>query len=103
MEQNKFENYVGRTKTVNGQYGEFYNISLGPNDIEKLVRWAKENEKGWVNLTMAQGKSGEYTIKRNTFNATKQEQPQQQFQTSYQPTGNEVLNEVNLNDEELPF
>jgi len=43
-------------KAVNGQFGEFFNISV---NIEKLSQYA--NEKGYVNMTMSKRKEpGQY-------------------------------------------
>jgi len=43
-------------KAINGQYGEFFNMSF---NIEKLSQYA--NEKGYVNVTMSKRKEpGQY-------------------------------------------
>lgn len=43
-------------KAINGQYGEFFNMSF---NIEKLQQYA--NEKGYVNITMSKRKEvGQY-------------------------------------------
>ena len=43
-------------KAINGQFGEFFNISF---NIEKLQQYA--NEKGYVNLTMSKRREvGQY-------------------------------------------
>ena len=43
-------------KAVNGQFGEFFNISV---NIEKLSQYA--NEKGYVNMTMSKRREpGQY-------------------------------------------
>lgn len=43
-------------KAVNGQFGEFFNISI---NIEKLQQYA--NEKGYVNMTMSKRREpGQY-------------------------------------------
>ncbi len=43
-------------KAINGQFGEFYNMSF---NIEKLQQYA--NEKGYVNLTMSKRReTGQY-------------------------------------------
>lgn len=43
-------------KAVNGQFGEFFNISV---NIEKLTQYA--NEKGYVNMTMSKRREpGQY-------------------------------------------
>lgn len=43
-------------KAINGQYGEFFNMSF---NIEKLSQYA--NEKGYVNITMSKRKEpGQY-------------------------------------------
>jgi len=43
-------------KSINGQYGEFFNMSF---NIEKLSQYA--NEKGYVNVTMSKRKEpGQY-------------------------------------------
>lgn len=43
-------------KAVNGQFGEFFNISV---NIEKLQQYA--NEKGYVNMTMSKRREvGQY-------------------------------------------
>jgi len=43
-------------KAINGQFGEFYNMSF---NIEKLQQYA--NEKGYVNMTMSKRKEpGQY-------------------------------------------
>lgn len=42
--------YCGKAKCVQGQYGEFFNISLSGSDIDKIVE--AQNEAGWANLKM---------------------------------------------------
>ena len=43
-------------KAINGQYGEFYNMSF---NLEKLQQYA--NDKGYVNMTMSKRKeAGQY-------------------------------------------
>jgi hypothetical protein len=100
--EDKFANYVGRFKEVSGQYGTFHNVALGPQDLEKLNKWAAENN-GWVNLTLSPSKSGGLSMKKNDFKPTKQgDAPAYQPSApSYQPSANEVLAEVNGDD--LPF
>jgi hypothetical protein len=100
MAENKFENYVGRVKVFNTQYGEMVKISFGKQDLEKLIKWSEENN-GWVNLTMSANKAGDSkVIKRDTW---KPDGSKAAPAAPPQEDANEVLNQANADDSELPF
>jgi hypothetical protein len=98
--ENNFENFVGKFKEVNGQYGTFHNVSFGPEDLKKLNAWASEN-KGWVNLTLSTSKQGNLIMKKNDFKPQPKQGTAPTSAPTYAPTPNEVLKEVNCDD--LPF
>ena len=84
-------------KAIQGQYGEFFNISF---NIEELKKYA--NEKGYVNLTMSKRREvGQYwdthyfTLNEYKPNTT-QENP---VNTS---SNNDVVEE-DISIEDLPF
>ena len=49
------KNYVGNAKAIQTQHGGMLKISLGPDDVKKIIEVAKANN-GWVNLDCAKRK-----------------------------------------------
>jgi len=47
--------YVGNAKEITTQYGTMLKISLGPDDIKKILDEANKNN-GWANLDCSQRK-----------------------------------------------
>jgi len=47
--------YVGNAKVQKSQYGDILKLKIGPNDVEKINKWAKDNE-GWVNISIMESK-----------------------------------------------
>jgi hypothetical protein len=48
--------YLGRCFSMKTAYGEFKKVSLGPDDLEKINEFAKNN-KGWANLLIKNKKT----------------------------------------------
>jgi hypothetical protein len=42
--------YAGHARIVNTQYGDMTKISLHKDDINKIVKYMKENDSDWINL-----------------------------------------------------
>ena len=86
--------YCGSAKIISTQYGQLTKVSFHKEDINKLVKFLRENGGDWINLTIKemkepkQGKPTHYLEIDTWKPEQKQEQPQQQ---SYG------------NDEKLPF
>lgn len=50
--------YIGKIRTVTNKFGKTETkIALGPEDLTKLT--SNANEKGWVNIVIKEGKSGD--------------------------------------------
>lgn len=88
-------------KAVNGQFGEFFNMSF---NIEKLQQYA--NEKGYVNITMSKRKEpGQYG---DTHYFTLNEWSPENGNTSSQAQSNNTYNQNNdqagdISVEDIPF
>lgn len=83
-------------KAVNGQFGEFFNISI---NIEKLQQYA--NEKGYVNMTMSKRREpGQYGDTHYfTLNDWK---PEGWAQSQSAPSQNNASGD-DISIEDLPF
>jgi len=82
-------------KAINGQFGEFFNISI---NVEKLQQYA--NEKGYVNMTMSKRREiGQYGdthyFTLNEYN------PEAQQNNNSTPDNNNSSDDVSVED--LPF
>ena len=81
-------------KAVNGQFGEFYNISF---NIEKLQQYA--NEKWYVNMTMSKRKEpGQYG---DTHYFTLNEWTPEWWSNNTQAPSNVQEDEISVED--IPF
>lgn len=82
-------------KAINGQFGEFFNISI---NVEKLQQYA--NEKGYVNMTMSKrrevGQYGEtHYFTLNEYN------PEAQQNNNSAPANNNSSDDISVED--VPF
>lgn len=82
-------------KTVNGQFGEFYNISLNYDKLKQYV-----NDKGYINITMSKRKEVWQYGDTHTFtlNEWKPENGWQQQKSSWNNTSDD---EISVSD--IPF
>ncbi|NVP17345.1 hypothetical protein HUU51_01380 [Candidatus Gracilibacteria bacterium] len=82
-------------KAVNGQFGEFFNISF---NVEKLQQYA--NEKGYVNVVMSKRKEpGQYG---ETHYFTLNEWNPENSQNNSKPSQNKS-NSDDISVEDIPF
>lgn len=44
--------YCGSAKIIKTQYGDLLKASMHKDDINKIVKWMKENESDWVNFVI---------------------------------------------------
>jgi len=84
-------------KAINGQFGEFFNISI---NIEKLQQYA--NEKGYVNMTMSKRREvGQYGdthyLTLNEYN------PENSSNNNSNSNNSSESNSDQINPEDLPF
>jgi len=85
--------YCGSAKIISTQYGQLTKVSFHKDDINKLVKFLRENGGDWINLTIKekkepkQGKPTHYLEIDTWKPEQKQGQPQQQ----------------QSNDDNLPF
>ena len=81
-------------KAINGQFGEFFNISI---NVEKLQQYA--NEKGYVNMVMSKRREvGQYG---DTHYFTLNEYNPEANQNTNNTQNTESSNDVSVDD--LPF
>ena len=85
-------------KAINGQFGEFFNISF---NIEKLQQYA--NEKGYVNITMSKRREvGQYGDTHYfTLNEYNPENNQNNSAKVNNVSQNNVSDEISVED--VPF
>jgi hypothetical protein len=75
--------YCGSAKVIKTQHGELTKVSFHKEDINKIVKWMKDNSSDWANLVVKEkrepkeGKPTHY-LEIDTWKPTKQppEQPQ---------------------------
>ncbi|NDK09569.1 hypothetical protein GW846_02220 [Candidatus Gracilibacteria bacterium] len=88
-------------KAVNGQFGEFFNISV---NIEKLQAFA--NEKGYVNMTMSKRKEPGQYGDTHYFTLNEWSPESRDNENSNNNSGNSQSNNSNTDEvsvEDLPF
>lgn len=87
-------------KAINGQYGEFFNISF---NAERLMQYA--NEKGYINITMSKRKEpGQYGDTHYfTLNDWKPEGNNNDSQNSAPDQNQAPAGNDEISVEDLPF
>ena len=72
--------YCGSAKVINTQYGELTKVSFHKDDINKIVKYMKDNSSDWANLVVkekrekVEGKPTHY-LEVDEWKPTQQETP----------------------------
>lgn len=49
--------YVGNARTIKTQHGDLTKVSMSKDDINKMVKWMKQEESEWINLVIKEKKN----------------------------------------------
>lgn len=49
--------YAGHGKIVNTSYGQMTKLSLHKDDVNKIVKYMKDNDSDWINLDVKEKKT----------------------------------------------
>lgn len=83
-------------KAINGQFGEFFNISF---NVEKLTQYA--NEKGYVNVVMSKRKEPGQYWETHYFTLNEWNPEANQSSNSSKPSQNNNSEDISIED--IPF
>lgn len=104
MPENKTETiYVGSGKLTKNTYGEFLSLTLGTEDVKKILEWQKENN-GWCKLDVRMRKTP--SEKGSThYCVINQFKPNSQWQSSSSSIGTGSTLDINgsTDSDNLPF
>ena len=93
--------YCGSARVINTQYGELTKVSFHKDDINKIVRWMKDNQSDWANLVVKE-KREKTEGKPTHYLEVDEWKPTQSNVVSNEASNQVSQNETNQEDD-LPF